>query len=272
MALNLNKGGEESPIPTGEKKGFNLNKSGDDVKASPNLTKERVDNSDTIYTSTTQESKKKKSPILYIVVAIVLLGIGAYWISIQKGNSENVTAASTVNNSTSIDTPVVQQIEQPQSSNEINSKAAESTQSIPTEKTNQANPTNETNGKSTENVKTVPSSKSEVVVTPIENKSKIGENTKTNPTNKSKEAKPTNSANAPDVNTSAAVSAKDSKITITTPSSSDPAKQLQGTVEEKAKMVIRGDFGNGEDRKNALGADYAEIQAMVNELYRSVYQ
>ena len=38
------------------------------------------------------------------------------------------------------------------------------------------------------------------------------------------------------------------------------------TVEELAKEVIEGKYGNGEDRKKALGNRYAEVQARVNEL------
>jgi len=43
----------------------------------------------------------------------------------------------------------------------------------------------------------------------------------------------------------------------------------QGTIEEKAKQVLDGVFGNGTDRKNALGAEYDAIQAKVNEMYRN---
>ena len=32
-------------------------------------------------------------------------------------------------------------------------------------------------------------------------------------------------------------------------------------------MVIRGDFGNGEERKNKLGSEYTVIQNRVNEMY-----
>lgn len=39
------------------------------------------------------------------------------------------------------------------------------------------------------------------------------------------------------------------------------------TIEEKAKLVIRGDFGNGEERKNKLGSEYSVIQNKVNEMY-----
>jgi len=44
---------------------------------------------------------------------------------------------------------------------------------------------------------------------------------------------------------------------------------VQGSIEDKAKQVIRGDFGNGSDRKQALGAEYDAIQTKVNEMYRS---
>lgn len=51
--------------------------------------------------------------------------------------------------------------------------------------------------------------------------------------------------------------------------SATSSPHLQGTIEEKARQVISGAFGNGADRKNALGAEYAAIQAKVNEIYRN---
>ena len=42
-----------------------------------------------------------------------------------------------------------------------------------------------------------------------------------------------------------------------------------GSVEAKAKQVIRGIYGNGFVRKQKLGNDYAEIQGKVNEMYRN---
>lgn len=44
--------------------------------------------------------------------------------------------------------------------------------------------------------------------------------------------------------------------------------ELSGTLEQKAKDVIRGKYGNGEVRKQKLGEQYAEIQNKVNEMYR----
>lgn len=43
---------------------------------------------------------------------------------------------------------------------------------------------------------------------------------------------------------------------------------INGTVEEEAWRTIRGDYGNGVARKEALGTRYEEIQAKVNEFYR----
>lgn len=50
--------------------------------------------------------------------------------------------------------------------------------------------------------------------------------------------------------------------------SDSPSVTLSGSLEEKAKEVIRGNFGNGEVRKQKLGEHYSEIQNKVNEMYR----
>jgi hypothetical protein len=63
-----------------------------------------------------------------------------------------------------------------------------------------------------------------------------------------------------------------SKVTAGRPTSggrvTDSSVQ-EGSVEDKARQVIDGVYGNGTDRKNALGDEYAVIQAKVNELYRN---
>lgn len=41
------------------------------------------------------------------------------------------------------------------------------------------------------------------------------------------------------------------------------------TLEQKAKEVIRGNYGNGYDRKSALRSEYDAIQSKVNEMYRN---
>lgn len=56
--------------------------------------------------------------------------------------------------------------------------------------------------------------------------------------------------------------------TQTTKPSSSTSAPVSGDVEENARRVIRGDFGNGQERKNKLGSSYSEIQGKVNEMYR----
>lgn len=55
----------------------------------------------------------------------------------------------------------------------------------------------------------------------------------------------------------------------TTPSTqAGNTPDLPATLDEQARMVIRGDFGNGEERKQKLGSSYDAIQKRVNEMYK----
>lgn len=45
--------------------------------------------------------------------------------------------------------------------------------------------------------------------------------------------------------------------------------QEEFDLDEMAKKVIRGEFGNGADRKELLGDSYADIQKRVNEMLKS---
>lgn len=49
-------------------------------------------------------------------------------------------------------------------------------------------------------------------------------------------------------------------------SSSAPAQPVTPDIEALAQAVIRGDYGNGDDRRAALGASYDAVQARVNEI------
>lgn len=50
----------------------------------------------------------------------------------------------------------------------------------------------------------------------------------------------------------------------------DSRKISDEDVNNLAKEVIKGNFGNGQQRKDLLGENYAEVQAKVNELMKSV--
>lgn len=47
------------------------------------------------------------------------------------------------------------------------------------------------------------------------------------------------------------------------------SESLSSDAQENAQRVIRGEFGNGQERKDRLGSSYAEIQNKVNEMYRN---
>ena len=68
--------------------------------------------------------------------------------------------------------------------------------------------------------------------------------------------------------TTGASTIKPATVTVKPTVTVTPAKK---TVEEVAKEVIEGKYGNGEERKAALakaGYDYAAVQARVNELLK----
>lgn len=59
------------------------------------------------------------------------------------------------------------------------------------------------------------------------------------------------------------------QIDVTNNNIASASAPIGGDVVENAKRVIRGDFGNGQERKDKLGSAYSEIQSKVNEMYRN---
>ena len=175
--LNLNKDNDEKSNPTPEKKGLNLDKTSDSNKVSLNLTKASDAPAGSPSSSDNKTAVKKKSPMLYILVPVALLGIGVYWY-MNSTTPPPVEEPTTVEEQTIVQEPVEAPVEE------------------------QATPAVEEQA-------------------------------------------------TPSVEEQAAVTAP------------------VGTIEEKANQVISGDFGNGANRKRALGKDYAKIQAKINEIYRA---
>ena len=62
------------------------------------------------------------------------------------------------------------------------------------------------------------------------------------------------------------VTTSNEKSSVASSEKSD--NNVYGDVETNARRVIRGDFGNGQVRKDRLGSSYSEIQDRVNEMYR----
>lgn len=48
-----------------------------------------------------------------------------------------------------------------------------------------------------------------------------------------------------------------------------PAQAPKGSVEQTAREVMRGVYGNGQVRKDQLGSRYAKVQRRVNQIYRT---
>ena len=62
------------------------------------------------------------------------------------------------------------------------------------------------------------------------------------------------------------VQAEVNRILLGGGSSSAPAQPAAPDIEALAQAVIRGDYGNGDDRRAALGSTYDAVQARVNEI------
>ena len=92
----------------------------------------------------------------------------------------------------------------------------------------------------------------------------VAENTDKSPANTTSSA---NHAKANDNQVAEPALSKPAATQTTKPFSATSAP-VSGDVEENARRVIRGDFGNGQERRDKLGSSYSEIQNKVNEMYR----
>ena len=120
------------------------------------------------------------------------------------------------------------------------------------------------------------------VSTPTEQTTPIGETTQlgANEQIETSDTATRREGTAADNNSETTASSKDNENPVSTQSQVTQQKQdvtsiasvatipMSDNVEENARRVIRGDFGNGQERKDKLGSAYAEIQSKVNELYR----
>ena len=201
MALNLSKKDQDNNESSSQKKGLNLSKSDSSNKNKFNLSKEEVDTANSQDMPSKHIEEKKKTSVLYIIVAILIIGIGGYWIMSEKGDSQTVSSNQLVDS--------------------LATNNLESSQ-------------------------------------PVVDSANLSSSSATTPP----DIQPVTSSNSTDaVKESTTAEISSPKPTILDNSSS--------VVDQKVREVIDGKFGNGEDRKLALGGDYKAIQAKVNALYRS---
>ena len=228
MAMNLNKGGEENSKPSTEKKGLNLSKSGDAVKTGLNLSKEEsvAKQATSAKSGTNEPSPKKKNPVIFILLAVLIVGGGLFWF-LNIG----------------ITTP--EQTSNTNGDNTVTSAPAQIEETVSTDNT-----TNNQGQDNSVSPSTDASSDNSVSSSPECDASASSNNvTKSNSVE--------NSNSTPSKNQSSSSNSAPSAIT--------PG----GSIDEMVNQVLRGDFGNGLKRKQALGEEYAIIQAKVNEFYRN---
>ena len=107
----------------------------------------------------------------------------------------------------------------------------------------------------------------------------VDENTDKSPANTTSSANPAkandNQVAEQSTKQNPTIIAESAKSTLTKPAATQPTRSssatsapVSGDVEENARRVIRGDFGNGQERRDKLGSSYYEIQGKVNEMYR----
>ena len=107
----------------------------------------------------------------------------------------------------------------------------------------------------------------------------VAENTDKSPANTTSSANPAkandNQVAEQSTKQNPTIIAESAKPTLSKPAATQPTRPssatsapVSGDVEENARRVIRGDFGNGQERRDKLGSSYYEIQGKVNEMYR----
>lgn len=83
------------------------------------------------------------------------------------------------------------------------------------------------------------------------------------------EANSAASAPAKAASTSSAPASASSTSTSAPTTPAAPAQAPTGSVEQTAREVMRGVYGNGRVRKDRLAGRYAEVQRRVNQIYRA---
>ena len=83
------------------------------------------------------------------------------------------------------------------------------------------------------------------------------------------EANSAASAPAKAASTSSAPASASSTSTSAPTTAATPAQAPKGSVEQTAREVMRGVYGNGQVRKDQLGSRYAKVQRRVNQICRA---
>jgi hypothetical protein len=249
MALNLNKSNnEENSLPSdAKKKGINISKSDDQSHSKPNLSKEQTSNPSGkkgINLSKSQDSSK---------------------LGLNLSKNDEVSSNSNISNETKKTetkkkkSPILILVTLAVLIlggifwfiNNTNKKQAETVLKTEVPVTLPAE-ADAADGQSAEITNTI-----------TENNLQSGEASST-PTETAESLSV--SANSKNINSNGIESPAANQLSTTSEAST---MMTSGSIEEKARQVISGAYGNGLDRKSALGDEYSVIQAKVNEIYQN---
>ncbi len=221
-----------------EKKGFNLSKSSENKASKYNLSKQQPP----VSTSSSSGSTNKSKWWLWLLLAVVVI-VGIVLIS--KNYSSEKPDKSLLIKTEQATAKANEIIADVQSGNvnyeNVKEKVAEAQKAVDEAKAN---------AKTQEEKQTVADAQAKVneAASAVDN------------SNESAKPVATDDVEAPGQSDQPAKPAQ--------PDQQEPVTVSVGTLEMKAKEVISGKYGNGADRKRALGSEYAVIQNKVNEMYR----
>lgn len=217
--------------------------------------------------------KKSKWWLWLLLASVIIIGV----ILIVKYNSSNSTDKNLIAKTEQAKVVANEIIADVQSGNvdfeEAKSKVAEAQKAVDETKANaktddEKQAVAEAQTKVDEATKAVEASKQAAQTSEIDKTSSPEQGEGVAATTPVETSKPDNATNQNSVATTQGNQPSTNKPSpnVSSPSS---ATVTEGTLEQKAKDVIKGIYGNGADRKRALGSEYDAIQSKVNEMYRN---
>lgn len=221
----------------------------------------------------TQIKPKSKWWLLLLLVGVIIVGV----ILIVKNNTSKSTDKSLITKTEETTIKAKEVISEVQSGN-VNYEDAKAKVAVAQKEVDEA----KANAKTDEEKQAVAVAQAKVdeAAKAIEASKQAAQTSETNKTSSPVEgegissttpvekSKPDNTATQkPEV--AKQVSQSSTKKSSSNASSPSSATVPEGTLEQKAKDVVRGIYGNGADRVRALGSEYDAIQSRVNEMYRN---
>lgn len=252
--FNLSKGDD--------KKGFNLSKSIEPKASKFNLSKEQT----TISESSKSESTRKSKWWLWLILTFVVIIVVILIVQNNSLNSADKNLMANTEKATAKANEIIVDIQNGNvNSEDAQAKVDEAQYLIDEAKANEKTSTEKQAVAKAQEIVDKARETIEQVKVASESKNTIAGESITSSDVEPTEGDHSSNEKPADTGTQSGQPDTSNSSASSTPSQNIPT----GTLEEKAKRVIRGEFGNGIDRKNALGSEYSIIQSRVNEMYRN---